>query len=233
MYHAIGRIAHDPNQLFTSPERFEAQMRYLKWCGLRGVSMRKLRRAMSRGSTKGLVGLTFDDGDEGFLHTVVPMLESFGFSATVFVVAGLLGEENIWEFAYEPRPRMRILNAKELHDVSVRGMEVGAHSMTHARLLDLEPKRLNQEVSGSRQVLSEILGEAVEGFCYPYGSLDRVAIKAARWAGYTYACSWKVHFEHSFYDLPRIPVSEKDNLLRFAAKLGIYSQYARITSNFR
>ena len=31
------------------------------------------------------------------LSTAVPTLEALGFSATVFVVAGMLGEENTWE----------------------------------------------------------------------------------------------------------------------------------------
>jgi peptidoglycan/xylan/chitin deacetylase (PgdA/CDA1 family) len=232
MYHAVGRITHDPNLLFTSPERFEAQMLHLKRRGWRGVSMREWRQAVSRGDAKSLVGLTFDDGDEGFLRTVVPMLERLGFSATVFVVAGLLGEENVWEFRYEPRPRLRILTPEELREISERGMEVGSHTMSHPRLAGLEPRQLDEEVSGSRKVLSKILGEEVEGFCYPYGSCDRAAIKAARRTGYTYACAWKVHFEHSYYDLPRIPVSEKDTSLRFAAKLRVYPQYARMTSNF-
>jgi peptidoglycan/xylan/chitin deacetylase (PgdA/CDA1 family) len=228
MYHAVGRITHDPNLLFTSPELFEAQMLHLKRCGWRGVSMREWHRAVSLGGAKRLVGLTFDDGDEGFLHTVVPILERLGFSATVFVVVGLLGEENVWEFKYEPRPRLRILTPEDLREVSERGMEVGSHSMSHPRLASLEPEQLGQEVSASRRVLSEILGEEVEGFCYPYGSCDRAAIKAARGAGYTYACAWKVRFEHTYYDLPRIPISEKDTPLRFAAKLRIYSAYARL-----
>ena len=228
MYHAVAHIAQDPNQVFTSPEQFESHMLYLKRRGLRGASMQEVRRAMSMGSTKGLVGLTFDDGYQDFLHTAVPILESLGFSATVFVVVGLLGGENNWEFAYEPKPRMRILKAEDLREVSERGMEIGSHSMTHPRLSGLDSKLLEEEVSGSRQALSEIIGEAVEGFCYPYGSLDRAAIEAARLAEYGYACGWKVQYEHSYYDIPRIPVSEKDKPLRFAAKLRIYSQYARI-----
>src|SRR5215212_7233415 len=127
MYHSIRHLASDPNQLCTSPERFEAQMLYLKQCGLRGVSMRELCRATSIGDIKGLVGLTFDDGYEDFLHIAVPVMERLGFSATVFVVANMLGEESSWKSVYEPMPQLKVLGAEELRELSARGMEIGSH----------------------------------------------------------------------------------------------------------
>ena len=232
MYHAVGTFTEDPNMLCTTPERFEAQMYYLKRHNLRGVSMRELRRAMSTSTAGNLVGLTFDDGYEDFLYTAAPILERFGFSATVFVVVGMLGTENDWQHAYAPKPRMRLLEADELREVAARGMEVGSHGLTHAKLLSAEPALLSQEVESSRHRLSEVLDDAVEGFCFPYGSLDGAAVQAVRRAGYAYACSWRTRVEQSAYDWPRIPVSEKDNAFRFAVKFKAYAQYTRITRNF-
>ena len=71
-------------------------MLYLKRHDLRGVSMRELYLALNAGEASGLVGVTFDDGYEDFLDAAVPTLEKLGFSATVFVVAGMLGSENTW-----------------------------------------------------------------------------------------------------------------------------------------
>lgn len=231
MYHAITHLADDPNMLCTSPERFEAQMLYLERRNLRGVSARELHRAMEAGDTRGLVGLTFDDAYEDFLHTAMPILERLGFSATVFVVGGALGGENDWKHMYEPRPRMTLLGAEGLREVSERGMEVGSHSMTHPRLAGLEPDLLHREVNESRRILGEVLGEVVEGFCYPYGSSDDAAVRAVREAGYAYACAWWTHGRWSAHDLPRIPVSERDGPLRFMAKLSIYPRYSRITGS--
>src|SRR3712207_3456782 len=104
MYHSVSRITDDPNLICTSPERFHTQMLQLKRHNLRGVAVRELRRAARAGSAKRLVGLTFDDGYEDFLYCAVPILERFGFSATVFVVGGMLGQENDWEHMYAPRP---------------------------------------------------------------------------------------------------------------------------------
>ena len=226
MHHSVGRLEDDPNMLSTSPERFEAQMLYLKRHNLRGVSMRELHRAANEGGGKGLVGLTFDDGYEDFLSAAVPVLERMGFTATVFVVVDMLGLENDWEHACLPRPRLKLLDAGGVREVSERGMEVGSHSLTHARLSGAEPESLDKEVGDSRRVLGEVLGEAVEGFCYPYGSLDAAAVRAARRAGYAYACGWRTLVERSAYDWPRIPISDRDGFLRFAAKLWIYPQYS-------
>jgi len=227
MYHAVADLADDPNMLCTSPERFEAQMRYLKQRNLRGVAMRELLPVIRAGNAGGLVALTFDDGYEDFLYTAVPRLRRFGFTATVFVVAGMLGGRSDWRHAYDPRPRMRLLSTQDLHEVIKHGMEVGSHSMTHTDLAALDPETLDQEVAGSRQVLGEFLGQEVKGFCYPYGSLDGEAAAATQRAGYAYACGWRGS-EVEVHDLPRIPISQKDNLLRFAAKLKVYRQYSAI-----
>ncbi len=225
MYHAICRFPDDPYKDSTSPERLEAHMRHLKRRNLRGVSVRELLRAERLGDAKGLVGLTFDDGYEDFLQSALPLLERYGFSATLFVLGGM-PKENRWNQYGDPKMQMRLLGAEGIREVAARGVEVGSHGMSHLRLSALDPDLLEEEVSGSRKILSELLGEEVKGFCYPYGSLDSAAIRAVRGARYAYACSIADRIECNSYDLPRIPVAQRDNLPRFAAKLEAYSQYS-------
>lgn len=227
LYHGVCRSADDPNWLCTSPERFQAQMRYLKLRRLRGVSVQELLQEMALGTAKGLVGLTFDDGYEDFLHNALPVLEEHGFSATLFVL-GSLPRENHWDYHISSGPPIKLLGAEAVREVAARGIEVGSHGMSHPRLSGLKPALLEDEVSGSRQVLSEVLGEVVQGFCYPYGNTDRAAIQAVRRAGYAYACTVTERPERNVYDLPRIPISERDSLPRFAAKLDLYSQYRAV-----
>lgn len=227
MYHSVSRSEGDYDPLCTSPERFEAQMLYIKRHNLRGVSMRELYSAMSFGDTRGLVGLTFDDGYEDFLGTAVPTLEKLGFSATVFVVAGMLGKENTWEHGDGPRSRLRLLEADGVREVLERGMEVGSHSVTHPRLSGLDSETLIHEVGDSRQILSEIVNAPIEGFCYPYGALDGAAVQAARGVGYVYAVATKKQVEGGLYDWPRTYVGEKDSPLRLGAKLKMSPILAR------
>ncbi len=219
MYHSISQPEVDQDPLCTSPERFEAQMLYLKRHNLRGVSMRELYLALSAGEATGLVGVTFDDGYEDFLGAAVPTLEKLGFSATVFVVAGMLGKENTWEHRSGPRPQLRLLGADGVREVSERGMEIGSHSVTHPRLSGLDSETLIHEVEDSRQMLSEIVNAPVEGFAYPYGDLDGPAVRAARGAGYVYAVATKKQVEGGLYDWPRTYIGEKDSPLRLGVKL--------------
>ena len=221
MYHSISQPEVEDDALCTSPERFEAQMRYLKRHNLRGVSMRELYLAMNAGDTTGLVGVTFDDGYEDFLGAAVPTLEKLGFSATVYVVAGMLGSENTWEHRGGPRSQLRLLEADGVREVSQRGMEVGSHSVTHPRLSGLDSETLGHEVVDSRRMLSDILNAPVEGFCYPYGDLDGPAVRAVRAAGYAYAVATKKQVEGGLYDWPRTFVGEKDSPLRLGVKLRV------------
>lgn len=221
MYHAIAKVPGDPNRICVSPRRFEAQMRYLKGRGLRGVSVRELMLASGTDRAARLVGITFDDAYENFLHAAVPVLEEYGFSATVFAVGGMLGADNSWD----EHPRMGLLGAEGLREASKRGMEVASHGMSHIKLASAGEARLFEEVVESRSVLAELLDEAVVGFCYPYGSVDRAAARAARDAGYSYACACWTRVENSLFDLPRPPVWEMDGPLLLAAKLGLFPAY--------
>ncbi len=161
------------------------------------------------------------------------MLERFGFSATVFVVSGLIGGENEWEHKFQPRPRLKLLSAEEVKVVSERGMEVGSHGTDHSDLRGLEPEPLREKVEGSRKKLRELLGHEIEGFCYPYGSLDADAVEAVRAAGYGYACATATQRDWDEHALPRIPISQKDNLRRFSTKLSIYGPYGAAKERLR
>lgn len=218
MYHSISRPEGGHDALCVSPERFEAQMLYLKRHGMRGAAMTELCRASD---ARGLVGITFDDGYEDFLDVAVPILEGLGFSATVFVVAGMLGGKNTWEHRGGSRPPLKLLGADGIREVSERGMEVGSHSVTHPRLSGLNAEKLIHEVGDSRRMLSEVVKTPVEGFCYPYGDLDGPAVRAAREAGYVYAVATKKQVEGGPYDWPRTYVGENDTPLRLGVKLKI------------
>lgn len=191
--------------------------------------MSELHLATRTASARGLIGLTFDDGYEDFLDTALPVLKRFGFSATVFAVAGRLGEENSWEHRGEPTPRLRLLDAEGIREVSRQGMEVGSHTMSHPRLSGLDAGTLDTELNESRRVLGVILGTPVEGFCYPYGNLDGAAVQAVRRAGYAYGCATKKQVENDVYDWPRIFAGQRDFSLKLWLKLKGLSRFTRWT----
>lgn len=228
MYHAITRVPDDPNNICVSPERFETQMLHLRRHRLRGVSIKELVRAVRQGDARGLVGLTFDDGYEDLLRNAVPVLERLGFTATAFVLGEMLGGENSWDRG----SRLKLLGVESVREAEERGVEVGSHGMAHVELSNLSSEQLEHEVHASRQTLSEVLGHAVEGFCYPYGSLDGNAVEAVRRAGYGYACAYKGRDLGGLYSIPRTYVGERDKALKLALKLRANAYYHMVAGRF-
>lgn len=186
MYHSVSPYDEDPYKVTITPERFEQHMRWLRGRGLRGVCMADLLSARVERRGRGLVGLTFDDGYQDFVTYVMPILQRFGFSATVFVLAGRLGGRDEWN---RPAPEKPLLTADQVREAACSGMEIGSHGLLHVVLPESDDTQLSAETADSRAILQELVGQPIRGFCYPSGRLDGRVVKAVRTAGYDYACA--------------------------------------------
>ena len=216
MYHSITTYTADPYLVTVSPQRFEEQMRWLRRRGLRGVSIRELLSARQAGGGRSLVGLTFDDGYADFAEQVVPILRRYGFTGTVFAIAGRLGLDNSWDIK---GPRKPLMTADQLREVAGAGMEIGSHGMNHVSLTEVtSAEDLAEEVDRSRQLLGELTGEEVAGFCYPYGHINEQAVQRVRAAGYGYGCAIWRSVLTSRHALPRTYIGEADTWPRLRAK---------------
>jgi peptidoglycan/xylan/chitin deacetylase (PgdA/CDA1 family) len=215
MYHSVAPYDHDPYLITVSPPRFEEQMRWLWRQGKRGVAMRELLERDRDNDAADLVGLTFDDGYADFADNVLPVLDWYGFTATVFVVAGRMGKANDWD---ADGPRKPLLTAAQIQDLVTAGVEVASHSSQHTRLPAANDRALRNEVVDSREIIEDVTGRAVTGFCYPYGELDDRTIEAVRDAGYDYACAVSHTRFNGAHAIPRTYVGDRDNGLRLTAK---------------
>ena len=224
MYHSVAPYEHDPYLVTVRPRRFEQQLRWLHRRGLRATSMRELLAARRNGADRGLVGLTFDDGYSDFHEHALPVLARFGFTATVFVIADLLGGANSWD---QPGPRKTLMTAEEIRLIAASGMEIGSHGRRHVSLTSVPTADLTAEVSGSRAVLQEVSGQDVAGFCYPYGHVDAPAVNAVRAAGYQYGCAiWRSQLT-TVHALPRSYIGDRDGSLRLLAKFSRHHLQSR------
>ncbi|WP_079063563.1 polysaccharide deacetylase family protein [Peterkaempfera griseoplana] len=215
LYHSVDRGTQDPDPFTVTPERFAAQMRWLDRHGLRGVGMAELLRAAAGGRAAGLVGLTFDGGYADFLHGALPVLQSYGFTATVYVVADRLGGHSTWN---PETPGRQLLTAGQVAAVADAGMEIGSHGMAHTALPGLTGEVLATETARSREVLRAVAGRPVEGFCYPYGEVDSRSLAAVRAAGYDYACAVGQSPLSGRHALPRCRVGDRDHGWRLHVK---------------
>ncbi len=222
MYHGVADVAEDPNSLFVTPARFASQMAWLERRGLRGVSAGALVEAMRAGRHRGLVGITFDDGYACVLEDALPELARRGFTATFFIIAGLIGGTNEWDDG----PSWPLLSASGVGELAAAGMEIGSHSVTHPRLAGMKPARLAAEVGPSRAALASLTGTQVSGFAYPYGSMDAAARQAVRDAGYRYACAVQTPLASlGMAALPRVYIGEADGAARMAVKRRLHMGY--------
>jgi peptidoglycan/xylan/chitin deacetylase (PgdA/CDA1 family) len=215
MYHSIGPVDDDPFHITVRPQRFEEQMRLLDRLGIRGASVRELLETPARDAPAARVGLTFDDGYQDFVTEALPILSRHGFTATVFVVAGRLGQSNIWD---RPGPQKALMTAEHVRMAANAGMEVGSHSLRHTPLPALGDDALLAEVEQSRAVLQNVTGQQVNGFCYPYGDLTRREAAAVRNAGYEYGCAVRRSDLTGRYALPRTFIGDRDGAARMFAK---------------
>lgn len=215
MYHSVGDRSKDPYRITVTPERLERQLRWLHRRGLKGVSLADLLAARVRGEGRDLVALTFDDGYADFVDNALPALRRRGFGATLFVLPGRLGGTNAWD---PDGPRKPLLTADGIRHAAAEGVEIGSHGLTHVDLTQADDETLEAEVHESRYRLAELTGVAVDGFCYPYGSIDRRAMDAVRDAGYAYACAIDPGPLNGLHALPRLHIGENDNALRLYLK---------------
>ncbi|MFC5217185.1 polysaccharide deacetylase family protein [Streptomyces coerulescens] len=225
MYHSVSNCPEDPYDITVTPGRLERQFAWMAARGLRGVSVRELLDARALGLERGLVGLTFDDGYTDFVTTALPVLQRWGFTATVFVLPGLLGGENSWE---QSGPRKALLDTDGIRFAADAGMEIGSHGLSHIDLTKALDDELHAEVAESRYRLAELTDEDVEGFCYPYGHVDERAIDAVRSAGYRYGCAITPGPAGSGdFALPRIHIGEADSSIRLELKRRLAWVYGR------
>jgi peptidoglycan/xylan/chitin deacetylase (PgdA/CDA1 family) len=225
MYHSVTTARPDPFRITVGPRRFDDQMRWLRRRRFRGTSVGELLRARRAGRRDDLVALTFDDGYADFVTEVMPVLDRYGFTATVFVVAGALGGHNSWD---DPGPRKALMTAEDVQRAAEAGMEIGSHSLSHRPLPELDEPALADELRRSRSILGRLVGLDVSGFCYPYGRAGVREIDAVRAAGYDYACAVGMPALAGRHALPRTYVGDRDAAPRLFVK---WTRH-RLTSNW-
>lgn len=207
--------------LYVSPAAFARQMGLLKMLGYTGLSMTDLQPYL-RGEKNGkVVGITFDDGYLNNLTSALPVLQKHGFSSTCFVVESLLGKTNLWDekigIAQTP-----LMDVEQLLRWQAGGQEVGAHTLDHVNLLNINETAAWKQIANSKPALQKLLNKPVNHFCYPYGKFDKRHEVMAKQATYETASTTvrgRVHAATNLLTLPRIPVKPNTLLPVFWLKV--------------
>lgn len=112
---------------------------------------------------------TFDDGYRGLYEFVLPIMDKYGFNATVFVCTGLIGKDNKWN--HKDAIHRNHLNMDELRNLHQHGWEIASHGVSHLNLLKLTDEELVYELKESYNFLVNEWGNVLT-FAYPYGAYN-------------------------------------------------------------
>lgn len=225
MYHQVGDFppmkAH--RSTYCDARRFAGQMAYLHRFGYRALRMDEVLECLrgDRPVPPRAVALTFDDGYENFYEHAFPALQRYGFPATVYLIAGLIGRDAQW-FAADGRATPPLMTADRVRQLRRAGIDFGSHGLSHVKLAEVDRARMRDEIARSKVELESLLDEEVRHFCYPYGSHDPEVVESARTAGYRSAVTCVRAAAVPGMDplaLPRKAISYGDNLLGYFWKL--------------
>ena len=174
-------VQADPKRISVSQEQFRRHLRWLKGLGYRTISLPAYVRLLNQVKSipRGAIGITFDDGYEEVLTLGLPVLQQFGFTATVFAVSEEIGGVNRWDDG-----RARLLKADQLRALDQAGITIGAHTCQHLHLTKVGRDVARREIQESKRILEDLLGHAVTLLAYPYGESDPQIEAFARDAGF-------------------------------------------------
>jgi peptidoglycan/xylan/chitin deacetylase (PgdA/CDA1 family) len=225
MYHEVSARLDQRYRKYTlTPQELERQLDWLRAHEYRTVTMDDVLAAWrgERALPSKPVAITFDDGGRDCIEHAVPALAKRGFTATFYIVAGVVGGPMRWlrqEIGFE----LQAADWPALWAAEKAGMQCEAHSITHPRLASVDAATCRDELARGRAMLEDGLGHAVTHLAYPFGSFSNETCTIARETGYATACTTVEAIASSPNDellaLPRVPISGTETFKEFTHRV--------------
>lgn len=193
-YHSV----HPAKPFGKPPELFEAHLAWLaSQCHV--IDFRKTAEtARAGGAARPAVAITFDDGFADNYEYAFPLLQRYRLPATFFLTAGLIERDpavmaRFRDLFQAPDADIRPVTWANVREMRRWGMEFGAHTYGHPNLARLSRADAERELTVSRRLMEDRLGERVTSVAYPFGtpkrSFTRETLEIARGAGYEHAAT--------------------------------------------
>jgi biofilm PGA synthesis lipoprotein PgaB len=122
------------------------------------------------------VVITFDDAYRDTLDNALPILQRYGYPATLFVATGLVGTSD------------QYLDWQQLQIMRDGNITMANHTVSHTHLLRKLPdestqawaQRIKEEVEVAQTALNKHLGVTRKIFAYPYGEYNGAVVEMIR-----------------------------------------------------
>lgn len=212
-----------------SPRTFESQIRFIVEQGYTAITPDRLIQAITSHSAlpRCSILITFDDGYESFYTYAYPILEKYGLTATVFMLAGYIGRFNGWDMRRRFK-RPKHLSSGQIQMLFKNGIGFGSHGLHHRFLTHCSRIEAKAELEESKSRLEYLLQHPIQSFAYPYGSVNSETADMVQSAGYRIAFSLNPCQELSsdtIYRFPRMGIYRCDTFQSFQAKLGLLGRH--------
>ena len=210
MYHEVSEIPESKMEVrrmhptySLSVQQFEEQMEYLFKNNYKSISLSSLFNK-ENSYEKGVV-ITFDDGFVGNYKYALPVLKKYNFTATIFIIVSQVSSEGY-------------LNWQQLSELSRNGISIQSHTMTHQPTGQLTDEELFYELSESKKIIEDKLGQAINFVSLPHGSFHKNLVNIAREIGYSGICSSTFEYvrpKEIQYTAGRIPIKSRHRIEDF------------------
>jgi peptidoglycan/xylan/chitin deacetylase (PgdA/CDA1 family) len=188
------RIADDrANDWTTSTHMFCKAIAWLK-AHFELISLQEAQHRLRAGTNfQPSICITFDDGYEINCRHALPLLINEKIPCTYFVSTGPVLERQPFEHDRLMGNRFEANTVEQLEMLADAGIEIGAHTRTHADLGQVtDHEHLVDELVTARDDLATAIGRPIRYFAFPYGRHENLSVdafKLARQAGFAGVCS--------------------------------------------
>ena len=228
MYHSIcehiGNEKH--NKWRVKPKDFEKQMKWFyenKWNSFTISQLIKLDEIPNKSFV-----ITFDDGYEDNFINAFPLLEKYGFKATIYIVLNRF-EQN-WATDKDVNQSSnelnneKMLSNEQINEMINSGLiEIGSHTLDHVNLPKLTNEEKTIQLKESKEKIEEIFNITCNSFAYPFGFFDEDSVKIVNEANYTNSTTTvnSVFDKNKYtnFEIPRIMISGRQGLFSFILKI--------------
>jgi peptidoglycan/xylan/chitin deacetylase (PgdA/CDA1 family) len=164
MYHSIAdNVVEKGHPYFwvnTRPAIFREHIQFLQDHNYQVVDIdTAFHRSDQRVISRKCVVITFDDGFHDFYENAFPVLNDFGYSATMFLPTSYI------ESSFKLR---RCMTWDEIRELYRYGIKFGSHTATHPQLHNLSVAEIDNELRQSKEIIEDNISDQINSFCYPY-----------------------------------------------------------------
>ena len=220
LYHDISNEFRD--EYTISPGLFAVQMEWLYANGYRAVSLRDIG-APGQAVPERAVVITFDDGYATFMDYAFPLLQQYGFKATINLVGEYVGTY------MEMGGRRPMFGWDEYRHLARSGLvDIGCHTHAlhkygHLGVSGVSGDVLANDLRIFQETLRKQTGRNADILAWPYGLYTRKSIAVAVQAGFRHILtSRRGLFEVAGnpLEIPRRNISNGTDLISFKQYIG-------------